>query len=144
MLRHIAMATAALAATAIAASCSAADTAADSDATASETSQYSGWYRRSFEQSAFWTDDGDGPWWLTADGEAWETLMEHHVDGPGRGGRTTVRLTVEGMLSAPGQYGHLGAYARELTVERVIEIKPVSAEELDKAVQGFVSGAAAD
>lgn len=85
--------------------------------------RYSGTWDWHFETSSFTTDDGEGPWWLDAEGAAWEQLNAPLAQG-GPYGR--VHVVVEGELSAPGRYGHLGAYQRRLHVTRVIEAHRVS------------------
>lgn len=85
---------------------------------------FSGTLYWGFETSAFRTDDGQGPYWLTGD-EVWPQVVAP-LQGHGPWGR--VHLVVEGELSPPGQYGHLGGYARELHVTRVIESRLVAAE----------------
>ena len=88
--------------------------------------RYAGTWDWPFETSAFTTDDGQGPWWLHAEGQAWEQInAPFAAAGAGRWGRA--HLVVEGELSAPGRYGHLGAYAREFRVTRVIEARLISA-----------------
>ncbi len=95
---------------------------------------FDGYYRQGFEQSTFYPLDGQGPYWLEADGEVWEDLREFYVDGPGRGGGITVRLVVEGSLDTGGTYGHLGAYRARLTASRIIEIEQVTAENFDALI----------
>ncbi len=77
-----------------------------------------------FETSSFVTEDGRGPWWLSAEGAAWEALNAPFA-AAGRGPWGRLRVVVEGELSEPGQYGHLGAYERELRVTRVVEARLV-------------------
>ncbi|WP_412061838.1 hypothetical protein [Rubrivirga sp. IMCC45206] len=82
-----------------------------------------GVYTTSFEVSAFTPcDRPDETWWLTpneAFGEALRVLSDEHRSESGRGGRLYVEATVEGTLSPEGAHGHLGAYAREITVTGV-------------------------
>ena len=87
---------------------------------------YSGTLDWSFETSAFRTDDGRGPWWLSAEGDAWPQVVAP-IQNSGAGPWGRVHITVEGQLSAPGHYGHMGAYERELRVTRVIESRLSSA-----------------
>lgn len=89
--------------------------------------RYSGTWDWHFETSAFTTDDGRGPYWLAAEGAVWDEINAPlRTSGSGPYGR--VHLVVEGVLSAPGRYGHLGAYERELRVTRVIaaQLNPAS------------------
>jgi hypothetical protein len=90
--------------------------------------RYSGTWEWHFETSAFTTDDGQGPWWLHAEGSTWDQINAPLTrSGGGPWGR--VHLVVEGELSAPGRYGHMGAYERELRVTRVIEATLISASD---------------
>ncbi len=87
---------------------------------------YSGEWDWHFETSSFRAADGQGPYWLAAEGSAWDQIVAPlQRSGGGPWGR--VALTVEGELSAPGQYGHLGAYERQLRVIRVIDARLISA-----------------
>jgi hypothetical protein len=79
-----------------------------------------------FETSSFVTDSGEGPYWLSAEGSTWADATAP-LERAGRGPWGRVHLVVEGELSATGQYGHLGAYERELRVTRVIESRLISA-----------------
>ena len=87
--------------------------------------QFTGTWEWHFETSSFTSDDGRGPWWLHAEGEAWEQLNAPFANA-GAGPWGAVHVVVEGELSAPGRYGHLGAYERELRVTRVIETRLVA------------------
>ncbi len=85
--------------------------------------RYSGTWDFHFETSSFVTDGGEGPYWLVGD-EVWPQLTAPLNEAGGPWGQ--VRIIVEGELSDPGQYGHLGAYSRELRVTRVIEATRVA------------------
>lgn len=87
--------------------------------TSAAPQRYSGVWDFQFETSAFRTDEGRGPYWLSGDGAAWEQLNAP-LQARGQGPYGRLRVVVEGELSAPGRYGHLGAYERELRVTRVI------------------------
>jgi hypothetical protein len=87
---------------------------------------YAGVWDWQFETSSFTANDGRGPWWLAAEGEAWEQLSAPIMRG-GAGPWGRVRLVVEGELSAPGRHGHHGAYERELRVIRVIQAELIEA-----------------
>jgi hypothetical protein len=94
---------------------------------AANSNRFSGAFDWSFETSSFTTDDNQGPYWLSAS----EPLVWNQVVAPirtsGGGPWGRLHLVVEGELSAPGHYGHLGAYQRELRVTRVIESTLISA-----------------
>ncbi len=85
---------------------------------------YSGIWDFHFETSAFVTDAGQGPHWLASEGDTWSALTAPLAQTGSPWGR--VHVIVEGKLSAPGQYGHLGAYSHELRVTRVIESRLAS------------------
>lgn len=86
--------------------------------------RYSGNWEFHFETSAFVTDAGEGPYWLAGDGDNWPLLTAPFQQAGGPWGEA--HIVVEGELSEPGQSGHLGAYARELRVTRVMESRLVS------------------
>lgn len=87
---------------------------------------YSGTWDWHFETSSFVTDDGAGPYWLSAEGSNWDQIVAP-IQRSGGGPWGRVHLTVEAELSAPGQFGHLGAYEREIRVTRVIESRLIAA-----------------
>jgi hypothetical protein len=95
---------------------------------ASRPQRFSGEWAWHFETSAFTTDDGQGPYWLAADGDLWPELTAPFNEAQNAPwGRAHV--VVEGVLSGPGSYGHLGAYSRQLRVTRVISSRLISARE---------------
>jgi len=81
--------------------------------------RFSGTWDWHFEMSSFTSDAGEGPYWLHGEGQVWEDLNRPFNEA-GLGPWGQLRVVVEGELSAPGQYGHLGAYTRELRVTRMI------------------------
>ncbi len=91
----------------------------------SEPRAFTGVWQWSFETSAFTTNTGQGPYWLVAEGENWEALVAPLRASGGPWGR--VAVVIEGNLSPVGQYGHLGAYSRQLRVTRVIEARLLQA-----------------
>jgi hypothetical protein len=101
---------------------------AGSTPAASSPLRFAGEWALHFETSAFTASDGGGPYWLSAGRAVWEQLgAPFAAHGAGPWGRA--QIVVEGTLSAPGRYGHLGAYERELRVTRVIDVRVVSARE---------------
>jgi hypothetical protein len=86
---------------------------------------YSGEWEFHFETSSFVTDDGEGPYWLVGD-EVWPRLTAPLNEAGGPWGR--LHIVVEGELSEPGRYGHMGAYSRQLRVTRVIETTQASSQ----------------
>jgi hypothetical protein len=93
----------------------------------SATQRYSGTWEWHFETNAFVTDSGEGPYWLVGEGSTWEQLGAPFQQTGHPWGRQ--HIIVEGWLSEPGRYGHLGAYERELHVTRVIETRLISASD---------------
>lgn len=87
--------------------------------------RYAGRWDFHFETSSFVTSDGEGPWWLSGEGDAWPALTAPFGEAGSPWG--VLDIVVEGELSAPGQYGHLGAYDRELRITRVISTRLVQA-----------------
>ncbi|MGE0595471.1 MAG: hypothetical protein AB7P07_03855 [Hyphomonadaceae bacterium] len=94
---------------------------------ASAPRRFSGVWTWSFETSSFAADDGAGPYWLEAEGAVWREITAP-IDRSGRGPWGRTRLVIEGEVSAPGAYGHLGAYERRLRVTRVIEAALIAAD----------------
>lgn len=80
--------------------------------------RFAGTWDFHFETSSFVSDAGEGPYWLAANGDVWPQLTAPFAEQGGPWG--TLDVVIEGELSAPGQYGHLGAYERELRITRVI------------------------
>jgi len=85
--------------------------------------RFAGLYALGFEMQAFTADGSNETWWATlepqAQAERKAALPENAA--PRFGSR--IRAEVEGTLSEPGHYGHLGAYPRQLTITRVISAK---------------------
>lgn len=80
--------------------------------------RFAGTWDFHFETSSFRSDAGEGPYWLSAGGDVWTELTAPFAASGGPWGQ--LDIVVEGELSEPGEYGHLGAYERELRVTRVI------------------------
>ncbi len=102
--------------------------AACASSDAPPTQRFSGVWEWHFETSSFTTHSGEGPYWLHGEGQVWEDLNAPFARA-GAGPWGQVRLVIDGELSAPGQYGHLGAYARELRVTRVIEAELIASRQ---------------
>jgi hypothetical protein len=80
---------------------------------------YSGSYLAGCELSDFTPNGHTETWWLSGNLEAIHRRIEGHHPEP----RNPVFITVEGQLSSPGRYGHLGRFPRELRVIRVISVR---------------------
>jgi len=86
--------------------------------------EFSGYYTSGFEVSSFVPcDEAAEQWWLSSDPainfhDQYQALVA--PVSPPSGGYVPVFLHFVGTVSAPGSYGHLGAYQREVTVEEVI------------------------
>ena len=87
--------------------------------------RFTGVWEWAFETSSFTTTHGEGPYWLVASGPAHDALTAPLRQAGSTYGR--VAIVVEGALSAPGHYGQLGAYQRQLLVTRVVEARLMSA-----------------
>lgn len=92
------------------------------------TQTYAGCYFSGEEQSEFRPRGTQALWWLR--GDLGEALGRSAVPAPGpfRRGRS-VFLVVEGQLSGPGHYGHMGQYTRTLTVQRVVTARAPTPED---------------
>ena len=78
---------------------------------------YSGFYEAEFESSAFKLSG--------APCEVWLTGAVCPIFGKAKcvkGAEVKAYVTVEGVLSEPGRYGHRGMWQRELRVTRVIKV----------------------
>jgi hypothetical protein len=79
---------------------------------------YSGSYKPGWELSDFTPRGSTETWWLSGNLQRIDRLAEgYHPHG------IHFFITVEGQLSSPGHYGHLGAYSRELRVIQVISVR---------------------
>ena len=88
---------------------------------------FRGVYTLSFEKSEFVPAGSGCRWWLA--GETQQLWVATH--SPQGMESATVRIEVQGIVSKPGCYGHLGIYRRELTVTRILSAE-VRGREVDK------------
>lgn len=86
--------------------------------TPSGAQRFKGTFDFHFETSSFMSEDGQGPYWLSGEGDVWPQLTAPFRSTGRPWGELAVEI--EGELSAPGRYGHMGAYTRELRVTRVL------------------------
>jgi hypothetical protein len=103
-----------------------------------------------FEASNFMTDDlgpvpkGGGftgsTWYSCNQRSGCDRRLDSQLDKeiPGLCGTRLASVTVEGWTTiTPGRYGHLGVYSREFFADRVIEVRPPSADFVAKRAQGY-------
>lgn len=104
---------------------------------APETGVYSGVFRKGFEQSHFYPADPArcGPWWMSIEGEDDHARLEAYARGEGRGRAVVVRVTVEGDLRGPVDFGFLPRFAQSLHVSRLVSAEPISDEAFTAAVE---------
>ena len=101
-----------------------------SAACGSRVDLHEGGFVSGFETSAFYPCGSDEQWWVVADSAAWAELHAPSARIDSGGYRTvTAFVRVRGRVSPPGEYGHVGAYDRELEVSEVLEVRaPGTAE----------------
>ena len=79
--------------------------------------RYNGHYTYGFEISSFQPCQSSEKWWV-ADGA--NQLLEHFRGSNVPQYLDTVYVELTGRVTPAGNYGHLGAYRRELSVENVV------------------------
>jgi hypothetical protein len=89
---------------------------------------YQGVYAVGYETQAFWSQEGDGPWWVDGRFGADQRLEEGVRSANAGFPWGSVRVEVRGALSPAGSWGHMGAYDRRLTVYEVISVEPLPAD----------------
>jgi hypothetical protein len=86
---------------------------------------YTGVYAEGMETMTFRAEGRDETWSVASGGGVY-TLQNAapRVHAAERGPREpfSVRATVRGVVSAPGRYGHLGLFPREITITDVVEV----------------------
>jgi hypothetical protein len=86
---------------------------------------FEGKYSISYEASTFQSCDENERWWLLGNLDTLERFREMENPEVGVVKYGIVKFVkLEGTLSPEGRYGHMGKYTRELTVSRVIEVRP--------------------
>ena len=91
-----------------------------------ETDTFAGYYTSGFETSEFRPKDKKHErWWLT--GSLPCSFLSFNQEGNAPWHR--VYVEVQGTLSPAGQYGHMGAYHRELAVSRMVSCRPLREDE---------------
>lgn len=104
---------------------------------APEMGVYAGVFRKGFEQSHFYSADPArcGPWWMSIESEEDYVRLDAYARGEGRGRAVVVRVTVEGDLRGPVDFGFLPPFVQSLHVSRLVSAEPVSDEAFLAAVE---------
>lgn len=97
--------------------------------------EHAGHYRTSFETSEFVPCNSDERWWVDGPALAEVDSFLREISGlpktteptPLQDGRVFVRWS--GVRSELGSHGHLGAYDRQFTAERILEIREPSEDD---------------
>lgn len=98
---------------------------------------YSGVFRKGFEQSHFYSANpaNCGPWWMSIESEEDHVRHDAYARGEGRGRAVVVRVTVEGDLRGPVDFGFLPSFAQSLHASRLVSAEPVSDEAFLAAIE---------
>lgn len=89
-----------------------------------DTRRLSGFYTWGFEVSAFQECGNDESWWVGMDAG----LGQRHRE-IGTRQYQPIFVVVDGEVSGRGQYGHLGAYDRQIDVTHLLEAREVRQED---------------
>lgn len=87
---------------------------------------YSGTYTLAMEHQGFKVDGSNEEWWASGDvGDLNLAVARTLPDGSrifeGKG-----KVTLRGIVSSEGRYGHLGMWPRQITVTEVISVVPTN------------------
>jgi len=93
----------------------------------SASAEYSGYYVSSFEKSLFKPTGSTERWWLSGSYSCADIGI--NLTPPGPAATVPVFLSVRGKLSEKGKHGHMGAYDRELVVEKTISCRRIRPDE---------------
>jgi len=80
-----------------------------------------GYFSNGFETVAFRECGSTEVWWVDGESEAMQSLTEQYMELAGFSYRE-VYVELRGDVSAPGAYGHLGAYPREFHVTETVAV----------------------
>lgn len=89
-----------------------------------DTRRLIGFYTWGFEVSAFQECGSDESWWVGADAGLGQRHRELQT-----GQYQPIYVVIDGEVSVRGQFGHLGAYDRQIDVSRVVEARQVRQED---------------
>jgi hypothetical protein len=77
--------------------------------------RFAGYYEAGWEREVFRPCGVQEDWWSWSTGK----IIQEDPRGWGR-----VFVVLEGTVSPPGSYGHLGRYPRQIVITEVIEVRP--------------------
>ncbi|MBC8138244.1 MAG: hypothetical protein H8F28_20380 [Fibrella sp.] len=97
----------------------------DDDRLASK-STFRGMFTDGFEKAAFRPCGSDESYWVAGNTQPIYALILPNGVPVSPAPVTEVYVEVEGTLSPRGEFGHLGMYERELTVDQVLSARTVS------------------
>lgn len=95
-------------------------------ATAPEPDRHAGFFESGFEVEAFHPCKVDEAWWVTG-AEALRQRYREVASAPYQ----RVYVELRGTTGPAGRFGHMGAYARELSVDEVLLVRPARQEDCD-------------
>lgn len=91
----------------------------DADVAEGRSAIYSGFYQFEFENSSFRISDRCEVWLDIRGDECMGSSMKNCIIGP------KLFITVEGVISPRGHYGHFGIWERELHVTKVLKFQRI-------------------
>lgn len=91
----------------------------DANVAESKSATYSGFYQYEFESSSFKISERCEVWLDIGGDECMGSSMKNCVIGP------RLFITVEGVMSPCGHYGHFGVWERELHVTKVLKFERI-------------------
>ncbi len=93
-----------------------------------EAGVFAGTFSHGFEVSAFEPCDEAETWWVS-ESEGYRELFERYAEAVGPANEyAEAYVRIRGDLTGGGEYGHLGAYDREVSVEEVLEVRALTGE----------------
>jgi len=87
-----------------------------------EADIHTGYYTEGFETREFRPLSSAGErWWVEGSLPCAFLTFNQETNAPWH----RVYVELEGSVSSPGQFGHMGAYQRKLSVDRVVSCRPL-------------------